>query len=161
MEIKKTDKKNLACVMELYEDAKEFMKESGNPNQWIDGYPFDYLIAEEIEAGHHYSCWDEDRIVGVFSLILGDDPTYATIHDGAWLSDEPYGTVHRLCTVRGGRGIATKCMEWCFEKTGNLRADTHEDNIPMQKLLEKTGFQYCGLIRVENGSTRLAYQKVK
>ncbi len=30
-----------------------------------------------------------------FAFILGEDPTYQQI-DGAWLNDQPYGTIHRI-----------------------------------------------------------------
>jgi RimJ/RimL family protein N-acetyltransferase len=37
--------------------------------------------------------------------------------------------------------------------------DTHQDNVVMQRILEKLGFTYCGIIFVANGTPRLAYQK--
>ena len=40
----------------------------------------------------------------------------------------------------------------------NVRADTHKDNITMQNMLAKNGFVPCGIIHVENGSERIAYQ---
>ena len=39
--------------------------------------------------------------------------------------------------------------------------DTHEANGPMRHKLEKNGFTYCGIIYVEDGTPRRAYQKVK
>jgi hypothetical protein len=30
----------------------------------------------------------------------------------------------------------------------------------MQHLLDKNGFKYCGVVYLENGSERIAYQKV-
>ena len=43
----------------------------------------------------------------------------------------------------------------------NLRADTHEKNRSMRKMLENNGFTKCGTIYVEDGTPRVAYQKVK
>ena len=43
---------------------------------------------------------------------------------------------------------------------GNLRIDTHEKNIPMQGCLAKNGFARCGIIYLEDGDPRIAYQKV-
>ena len=37
--------------------------------------------------------------------------------------------------------------------------DTHKDNIPMQRVLLRNGFVYCGIIHLENGDERIAYQK--
>ena len=45
-------------------------------------------------------------------------------------------------------------------ENGNLRIDTHGDNIVMQNLLAKMGFQYCGIVYVEEDrNPRLAYEK--
>ena len=38
--------------------------------------------------------------------------------------------------------------------------DTHEDNISMQRLLEKNNFKYCGIIYLEDGNKRIAFEKL-
>lgn len=40
-----------------------------------------------------------------------------------------------------------------------MRIDTHENNTPMRRALEKSGFRYCGIIRIFNGDARIAFQK--
>ena len=55
-------------------------------------------------------------------------------------------------------GLADKICE--VKKIPSIRVDTHEDNIGMQKLLEKCGFEKCGIIHLENGDPRVAYEKV-
>lgn len=42
----------------------------------------------------------------------------------------------------------------------SIRIDTHQDNKSMQRLILKNNFEYCGIIYVEDGSERLAYEKV-
>lgn len=160
MEIRKTQPGDLDAVMALYEAARTFMHRNGNPNQWINGYPQRDLIAREMAEGHSHVCLDGDKIVAVFSLILGEDPTYRIIREGAWLDDWPYGVVHRICTGNQGAGVGAYCLDWCLAQCGNLRIDTHRDNRPMQALLKKCGFTYCGLINLADGSERLAYQKI-
>ena len=83
------------------------------------------------------------------------------IKDGAWLNDRPYGVVHRVACASRGRGLASHCLNWCFEQWGNIRIDTHRNNIPMQKMLEKNGFSRCGIIFVEAGPERIAFQKCR
>ena len=100
-----------------------------------------------------------ETIAAVFSLIMGEDPTYAAIYDGAWLSDAPYGTVHRVCVACYGGGVGAYCLDWCLRRCGNVRIDTHRDNQPMQALLKKCGFAYCGRILLADGSERIAFQK--
>ena len=92
--------------------------------------------------------------------VFGADPTYQVIEDGAWIDDRPYGVIHRIASREGVRGAGSFCMQWGFAECGNLRMDTHEDNKVMQHVLEKNGFRRCGRIYVEDGSPRIAYQKV-
>ena len=47
---------------------------------------------------------------------------------------------------------------FCLGLCGNIRIDTHRDNRTMRHLIEKSGFARCGLIHVEDGSPRIAYQ---
>ena len=160
MEIRKTQCGDFDAVMALYDAARTFMHQNGNPHQWVNGYPDRSCIAREIEQGRSYVCVDAGKIVAVFSLIMGEDPTYRVIREGAWLNDRPYGVVHRICTAAKGAGIGAFCLNWCVAQCGNLRIDTHRDNHPMQALLKKCGFTYCGLINLADGGERLAYQKI-
>lgn len=162
MKIRLTELKDLPSVMEIYDYARAFMRSIGNTTQWIDGYPSEAFIRQEIEDGHSFVCADEEgEILGTFCFILGDDPTYQHIYEGAWLNDEPYGVVHRLATNGSRKGVAETCLNWCFERMANIRVDTHRDNKVMQHILEKHGFQRCGIIYVKNGTERFAYQKIR
>ena len=161
MKIRPTELKDLPRVMEIYDYARAFMRANGNVTQWIDGYPSEALIRQEVEEEHSFVCIDEQgEIVGTFCFILGDDPTYLRIYDGAWLSDEPYGVIHRMATGGNRKGVAKACLDWCFERCGNIRVDTHRDNKVMQHILTKYGFQACGIIFVKNGTERIAYQRI-
>ena len=57
-------------------------------------------------------------------------------------------------TVRGRQEAALRSAKIRY---GHLRIDTHKDNIPMQKALEKNGFGRCGMIYTDDGSQRIAY----
>lgn len=152
---------DLPLVMEIYEYARAFMRANGNVTQWVNGYPSEELIRQEIQDGHSFVCTDGDgEIVGTFCFILGDDPTYQQIYDGAWLNDEPYGVIHRMGTNGKRKGIAEACLDWSFQHSGNIRVDTHRDNLVMQHILEKNGFKRCGIIYVRDGTERIAYQKI-
>lgn len=48
--------------------------------------------------------------------------------------------------------------DWCFFKESNILIDTLSDNTIMH-CLTKNGFTYCGLIHLQNGDERQAYQK--
>lgn len=159
--VRLTTLSDLPEVMEMYEIARRFMREQGNDGQWINGYPTENYIKEEILSGHSFVCENEkNELVGTFCFIIGDDPTYSKIFDGRWLNEKPYGAVHRLASSGTEKGVANTCFNWCFTQCGNIKVDTHRKNKVMQSVLEKLGFQYCGIIYVSNGSERLAYQKI-
>lgn len=152
---------DLDRLMEIFEAARRFMESTGNPNQWINGYPQRELIAEEINQRHCYVCQNEEgKTIGTFCFVPSPDPNYARIEDGAWLNDAPYHVIHRLASDGSEKGIFKACIDWCALQDTNLRADTHADNKVMQHLLEKNGFIRCGIIYVSNGTPRIAYQRV-
>ena len=39
MQIRHTKPEDIPAVLALYEDARRFMAQNGNPNQWTGGYP--------------------------------------------------------------------------------------------------------------------------
>lgn len=152
--------RDLKKVLECYREARAFMATAGNPTQWQNGYPPSHLVEQDIRQGRCFLCMEDGRLLGVYTFFTGEDPTYGRI-DGQWLRPGPYGVIHRVAVTAPGRGVAGRIFSHCFGLCGNLRIDTHRDNLPMQRALEKAGFQPCGTIWLEDGQTRLAYQKVK
>lgn len=160
MKIRQTTFDDLKPIMAIYDYARQFMKKHGNPNQWINGYPSEEYIQQEIADGHSYVCENEQgEIVGTFCFITGEDPTYTVIDNGKWLNEAPYSVIHRMAANGKEKGIADKCIRWCFEQHHNIRVDTHHDNYVMQNILKKNGFEECGIIYTHNGTPRIAYQK--
>ena len=160
MIIRKTKEADISAIGEIYENAKRFMRESGNPNQWNKGTPNAETAREDMEHGTGYVVEEDGKIIAAFMFSLNNEPTYAKIYEGEWLNDAPYGVIHRIAVAEQGKGIIGFCIDECFARCQNLRIDTHRDNLPMQRALLKRGFQYCGIIYLENGDERLAYQKV-
>lgn len=152
---------DLSAADSIYKMAKAFMKESGNPDQWTGDYPSCYDVELGIADGVSYVCEDEGEIVATFLFKpYADDPTYRKIYDGKWLSDGPYSVIHRIAVKHHGRGIADFIFSECFKILPNIKIDTHRDNIPMQKCLCRNGFKRCGIIYLENGAQRVAYEKI-
>lgn len=165
MRIRKSTIDDLNRIMELFSDAREYMAENGNPNQWKKTWPPAELIEEDIKQDKSYVCVEEtqegERIIGTFFYDDGPDHTYDKIYDGAWKDDiRPYRVVHRITTDRNTRGVGSFCLNWAYDNFQNIRIDTHRDNKPMQGLLGKLGFEYCGIIYLENGEERIAFQKI-
>jgi len=158
MEIRIATKDDLNEILKIYEYARGFMAENGNPTQWKTNYPPIETVKNDIESKKLHLCIDNGKIACVFFYNEGIDPTYNVI-DGKWLNDKPYGVVHRVASAKGTRGAASFSLRWAFNKCQNLKIDTHENNIPMQSLLKKLGFSHCGTITLANGEPRWAYQK--
>ena len=104
MNIRKTRKEDVPVIMDLYENAKAFMRSKGNLTQWNDGYPSVEIITEDIDNGNSYVFVENDEIVGTFAFIIGEDPTYQVIEDGEWHSSKIYGTIHRIASSGKAKG---------------------------------------------------------
>ena len=147
-------------ILEIYEIVKAFMRETGNPHQWNSSYPNKELLEADIEA-HHLFVMEEDSIIhSVFAFIIGEDPTYKEI-EGTWLDDSTYGTIHRIASDGTMHQVFNKAVNFCSKKCAHLRADTHEDNKVMQKVILRNGFKETGIIYIADGTPRIAYEKVK
>ncbi|MFA9375887.1 MAG: GNAT family N-acetyltransferase [Lachnotalea sp.] len=159
MEIRRSTTSDTDIILNIYAQARDFMASNGNANQWGNNYPETSLVEQDMKDRNSYVCVDNGEIVGVFFYTEEIDSTYIHIYEGEWLNNKPYGVVHRVASINGKRGVATFCLNWCFEKCKNLKIDTHRDNVPMQNLLSKNGFVSCGVIYLDNGAERIAFQK--
>lgn len=158
--IRKATHNDITRILEIYNSAKNFMHTHGNPNQWNGTYPDKDLLRADVEKGHLYVMYDEKNTVyACFALIGGIDATYLEI-DGKWTSDEPYGTIHRIAGDGTVHGVFAECAAFARTIYRHLRVDTHEDNKPMQRAVLRDGFKYAGIIYLENGDPRLAYDWV-
>lgn len=146
------------AIERIYARAREYMRHTGNPNQWGNTSPSTELLLQDIRKEQLYVI-EGHCIEGVFALIPGDDPTYSYI-EGKWLNDEPYAAIHRVASAGHRHGILKYCLDYSKTKHQNLRIDTHRDNHIMQHLLEKNGFIPCGTIFLSNGDPRIAYHRI-
>lgn len=162
MFIRKATEADVPAAEEIYDSAREYMRQCGNPNQWNGEHPNGEDVLAGIERGVSYVCEDGGEVVATFYFETdADDPTYHRIYEGEWKNDAPYAVIHRIAVKYHGRGIVDFCFDECFKLFPNLKIDTHRDNIPMQRCLARHGFEYCGIIYLENGDERMAYQKTK
>lgn len=163
LSIRHAQQKDLAKILEIYEKARVFMSEHGNPRQWARrGWPPESVVREDIETGINYVVEHEGLVVGVFVYLQGVDidPTYRQI-EGSWLSDVEYGVIHRIASSGEAKGVGRCVVDWAYEKCHHLRIDTHEDNIVMQNMLLSCGFVRCGIIHVlEDTDPRIAFEKL-
>ena len=151
---------DLSIILDIYATARNFMRNTGNADQWKNIYPPKDLLEKDIENGNLYVVCEDSEIHAVFAFIPGVDPTYNEI-DGAWLNDKPYAAIHRVASAGKKKGMLHECVNYALQHSDNIKIDTHHDNKVMQHQLEKEGFVRCGIIKLENGEPRIAYQKLK
>ena len=161
---------DLPALRPVFEAAKGIMRADGNHDQWsAPGFPDDSLLLRDIARGGGFVIESSvmpgltghlaaPRIVAYFALLPSPEPTYDVI-DGAWLTDEPYGVIHRMASYPEVHGIFSTIIDYAALRFAHLRIDTHRDNRIMQHLIEKHGFTYCGIIWLEDGTERLAYER--
>lgn len=159
MKITKAETEDFREIMEIYGRARKFMCENGNPRQWKEGYPSEALVKQDLDREELYVCREGRELLGVFMFSENPDPCYEIIEQGSWKNENPYGVMHRMASSGKRKGVASFCLDWCFSQCGNVRGDTHTDNFVMQRVFEKNGFEKCGIIYVEDGSPRIAYQR--
>jgi ribosomal protein S18 acetylase RimI-like enzyme len=152
--------------MEIIRSAQKYFKKQGI-DQWQNNYPNPVSLKEDIKNENSYIIKIEDKIAATAAIIFGDDPTYDYIEDGEWLSDSNYGAIHRAAVAEEykGQGIVSEIFNQCYKlaeakEISSIRIDTHPDNIAMQRAIQKEEFNYCGIIYTEDGSKRLAYEKL-
>ena len=153
-------KKDLESVLKIYQNARGFMKHTGNPDQWADTYPPEALVRSDIDGGALYLLTENDVICGVFAFFKDGDPIYDTI-DGKWLNDLPHGAIHRVASAGVAKGVLRTIVEYCLTQVNNLKIDTYCDNKIMQAALEKNGFVCCGKVNVNDVGDFYAYQLYK
>lgn len=166
MKFRKTEKKDIPGILRIIRQAQQYMKEQGI-DQWQDGYPDEAVFEEDIARGYSYVMEADGKVIGTMAVLFDGEPTYDKIYDGAWkTAGEPYAAIHRVAVdaEEKGRGIAGRMLseveKMCRERgVRSMKNDTHRDNKSMQRMLGKNGFEYCGVIYLEDGAERIAFEK--
>lgn len=166
MIFRKTVIDDLKTVMKIIEDGKNQLKKL-EINQWQNGYPDEKDILKDIENNESYVVEISGRIAGTAVISFKKEKNYEKIEKGKWLTNEKYCVIHRIAVDKDmkNKNIATEIFKYaekiCVEKNINsIKIDTHEENEPMKSFLIKNGFICCGIIYLETGEKRLAFEKV-
>lgn len=158
MTVRRAITEDLQAIMVVLDAAKGIMRASGNTGQWVNGYPSEETILNDIANAAGFVAEEDGLIVAYFAFIPSPEPTYSYIEGGAWLNEAPYHVVHRIGSYPHVHGVFKVIMDWCFSQDPNIRIDTHRDNHIMQHCITRYGFTYCGIIYLASGDPRLAYQ---
>ena len=149
MTFRKTEAADLDGVMEIIRQAQDSLKARG-VDQWQNGYPDRPAIEADIARGWSYVLADGERVLGTAAISFAGEPTYDTISQGSWRGEGAYAVMHRVAVREDckGQGLAGRLVS----AAGQIRIDTHRQNASMQRMLEKNGFVYCGIILLQDGA---------
>lgn len=165
MEFRRTEVSDLDKVMNIIKQAQNYFKEN-NIDQWQNNYPNEEVINDDINKKYSYVLLKDNEIVATAAISFDGEKTYDTIYEGQWKTLSKYAVVHRIAVDSnfkgcGFAGIVMKEVEkLCIENdVHSIKIDTHIDNKSMQNLIKKSGFEYCGIIYLEDGNKRIAFEK--
>lgn len=166
MKLRRAELTDVPRVMEIMGQAVARMAREGRP-QWDESYPATEHIVADVISGIGYVMESTDGgIVAYAALVTDGEPVYNDIENGDWLTADKarYLTVHRLavgedCACRGTATLLMKAVADMAGQSGfsSVRADTRDDNAPMLRVLDKSGFEYCGVVHYGRGE-RLAFE---
>lgn len=159
-------KSDINDIMKIIGQAQAYLKELGI-DQWQNNYPNQETILNDMERSNSYVLLKDNHIVATVAVSFDGEKTYDRIYEGQWISHKEYAVIHRIAVENDHKGsglssIIIKKIEKLCLKAGimSIKVDTHEENISMQSLLKKNDFKYCGIIYLENGNKRIAYEKI-
>jgi GNAT superfamily N-acetyltransferase len=165
MKFRKTTEQDIEFIMNIVRQAQEFFR-TNHIEQWLNNYPNPEIFQKDIQHGYSYVLEEAGQILGTAMISFDGEKTYNKIYNGDWLTHGEYAVIHRLAVDSRFKGsgisseIITLIEKMCLDKGVNsIKVDTHEKNIPMQRLLQKNDFTYCGDIYLEDKSKRVAFEK--
>lgn len=166
MEFRKAKETDIKDIMNIIKQAQAYFKEHGI-DQWQNNYPNTETISNDVHNNNSYVLLKDDKIVATVAVSFDGEKTYNSIYEGEWISNNEFAVIHRIAVdnTYKGLGLSSQIIKnvekLCLSKeVCSIKVDTHEENIPMQKLLKKNKFQYCGIIYLEDGSKRIAFEKI-
>lgn len=108
----------------------------------------------------------DNNVVGTAVVSFDGEKNYESIYNGEWASSGEYAVIHRIAIDESYKGIGLSFViiknieKICLNKgVYSIKIDTHKENVSMQRMLLKNGFQYCGIIYLDDKSKRLAFEK--
>lgn len=161
MQIHKATMDDLNTIIDILKDGRNQLAERG-VDQWQGDYPNVEHVKEDIQAGVAYLVKaDDNETVGTLAIVNAPDHFYDHI-DGRWLvKTDDYVTIHRVAihSRHAGKGYATQLfinvISYLREhrpELKSIRLSTNENNLAMQRVITKNGFQKVGTL---HGAYRL------
>ncbi|KRL01206.1 GNAT family N-acetyltransferase [Liquorilactobacillus capillatus] len=157
--IRKAVAADIEKIMPLIEKAKVLLASENIP-QWQNGYPNYDVITADINQGATYILIVDGKITGTATLAVGDEPNYQKLYFGSWKqfpNKEAYAVIHRIAIDPQYKG--SHLADFFFSSLNTiayqlgvkqLRVDTHILNKRMQHIIIKAGFNYTGVVYMQD-----------
>ena len=166
MNIKQATMGDLKTVMALLRDGRDQLAERGI-DQWQGDYPNEQHVQEDIEKGFSYLVRSDDQqTVGTVAIVPAPDPVYDHIN-GQWLMEtDQFVAIHRVAihSDHAGKGYASKLFTAIIKYLAanyphieSIRLSTNENNLAMQHVAIKSGFQKVGTMAGAYRPEELSY----
>ena len=164
MEFRCSQSTEIDRCWEIIQEARQYLKDQGI-DQWQNEYPDRNSVAGDVMTGNGYVITENGRIIGYACISFDKEECYETLR-GTWKSIQPYGVIHRLAIGNShkGKGLGSlmlhRAEELCRSRgIHSIKIDTDQDNGAMRHLLEKNGYEYCGVVTFDN-SDKIAFEKL-
>ncbi|QIL51050.1 GNAT family N-acetyltransferase [Weissella coleopterorum] len=165
--LRKAKQQDLDKIEQLIQGAKQKLAIDRIP-QWQGNYPQKQDLLTDIKKGMTYLLILDQQIVGTATLLTTPDPNYRKIYQGTWRgSNEAYATIHRVAISgqQAGQHLGDFLFSNLMSVAVNLgfkeiRIDTHQQNLRMQHIIEKTKFFAAGIVYMDAdpNDQRVVYQ---
>lgn len=83
MEIRLAFPNEVDAIMQVMEDAKKCLAESGS-DQWQNGYPNADIIIDDIISGQAYVALEEGELLAYAAVTKSPEEAYEAIYEGSW-----------------------------------------------------------------------------
>lgn len=169
-------REDFAQVSRLLEEGRQAIAALGI-DEGPKKYPSSRRLMRSIKDGTCHVVEDaRGNPLAVFAVSFSPDKNYARGIEGAWLTEtdacpQPYAELHWVAVDEDARhrGVGMFVLDRAerIARAGDrasLRANVYERNVPMQRLLEKHGYERCGTIEVRDvfgrQKRRVAYERL-
>lgn len=165
MEFLKAVEADVNSIMKIINKAQAYFKQQ-DINQWQDNYPNYETVINDINNENGYVLLEDNKVIGTVVFTFDGEKNYDVISNGKWINNDKYAVIHRMAVDSNykGMGLASIIIRniegICLNnEIYSIRIDTHIENASMRKMLLKNGFEYCGIIYLDDQSKRVAYEK--
>lgn len=151
--IRQATPQDIDAIADILQQSVPLMQAAGN-RQWDGEYPNRRRFLDDIAAGTLYVTEAEGAVAGFVCANTELPPEYDAV---PWQTSGAAMALHRMAVSPQfrGRGLALELVRSC-ETLGKaqgfdcIHTDTNSKNAPVNALLNKLGYRFCGTITLRD-----------